>query len=302
MLAQRFMSVLLFSLGCSLALGNDSAQSDIPLNTTVGGDLPQEKVENRGDQERPNRWITGVSESKLTIFAPPKGVKITAAVVICPGGGYGGLAYDKEGVYVARWMADRGLVAGVLKYRVGGGANKHPAPRDDVQRAMQVMRSKAEELGYPADKVGVMGFSAGGHLAATAATSYAEQDGISSRPDFAILVYPVISMELTATHRGSHRNLLGENASKQLIDETSAEKQITQQTPPSLLIHAVDDAAVPVENSLRYMNACKQNRVPVEMHIYQTGGHGFGMWRDEDTISLWPEAMEHWLKARGLIQ
>lgn len=295
--------LLTLMLLSTTATAQEQPAMDVPLLETTGENLPEETIVVRGKGERSDRWITGVTKSLLSIYLPKEAVKPTAAVVICPGGGYGGLAYDKEGVYVARWMAQRGIVAGVLKYRVGGGANQHPAPLSDAQLAMQTLRSKADELGYPADQIGVMGFSAGGHLAATTATIYSKdtESGISSRPDFAILVYPVVSMELTTTHRGSHRNLLGENASEELIKEMSADQRVTKQTPPTLMIHAVDDGAVSVENCFRFMTACKQHKVPAELHVYQTGGHGFGMWRDEDTISTWPAAMETWLEARRII-
>lgn len=262
---------------------------------------------NRGTAERPDGWLAGVTEPTIAIHEPA-GERTGAAVVICPGGGYAGQAVDKEGHYVARWLAERGVVGVVLPYRCGGAPHQHPAPRDDVWRAIQLVRSQADSLVVDPDKIGVMGFSAGGHLAATAATQWTNGDPdaddpverVGSRPDFAVLVYPVISMRDGVTHGGSRRNLLGDTPTEAEIAALSADERVTAETPPTLLIHSVDDNAVPVENAQRFYDACRRHGVPAEMHLYETGGHGYGMWASEGSVARWPDALVSWLAARGL--
>lgn len=265
------------------------------------------RYEQRGSEDRSNRWSTGVTRPILSVYAPAPDKSTGAAVVVLPGGGYGGHAIDKEGHFVARWLSERGVVGVVCPYRCGGGPHQHPAPMDDAQRAIQSIRSMAETWDIDPDAIGVMGFSAGGHLAATTATQWLDADSqaddpvrrVTSRPDFAVLVYPVISMRPEVSHGGSHTNLLGENASEELIASLSADERVTAQTPPTLLIHSADDGAVPVENPLRFFRACRKHEVPVEMHLYESGGHGYGMWADKGTVADWPAAFESWLVARG---
>jgi len=263
----------------------------------------EEKIEVRGQPPRTDRWITGVSQASVTVFEPKE--QATAAVVICPGGGYFGLSFDKEGTYVARWLCERGVAAGVLKYRVYRGKPLGTGPLEDAQFALRFMKHK---LGIK--NVGIMGFSAGGHLAASASNYTAGPDKSSpgtigahgSAPTFSVLVYPVISMDPDVTHGGSGRNLIGPSPSREQQTEMSIEKQVTKSTPPALLIHAADDGAVSFENSVQYFRACRKQGVPAEMHVYSSGGHGFGMWRDEDTIATWPTALQAWLTSQGVIK
>jgi pectinesterase len=245
--------------------------------------------------------IAKVSVPAITIFKPAKANG--KAVIICPGGGYGILAFDKEGTRVAEEMNRWGITCFVLKYRLPDDSfniDKSLAPLQDAQQAMRYVRSNAKELGVNKNQIGIMGFSAGGHLASTAATHFnfkadeANVDTTSVRPDFAVLIYPVISFDSTITHKGSRNNLIGTKPAKEATDFFSNELQVTTATPPSFLVHAGDDAAVHVENSVRYYQACIKNKVPVEMHLYPKGGHGFGM-ANKTTDDNWLERLKNWL-------
>lgn len=197
-------------------------------------------------------------------------------VVICPGGGYGGLAMSHEGTEVAEWLNSKGITAVVLKYRM---PNKHSnVPLEDGHQAIRYVRENAEELGVDPQKVGILGFSAGGHLASTISTHYATS-GISTRPDFSILFYPVITMKV-ATHGGSKLNLLGDNPSESDIHRFSNEEQVTVNTPPTILLLSDDDETVPTCNSEQYYSALKQNNIPAAMYIFPEGGHGWGFRKD----------------------
>lgn len=247
-----------------------------------------------------------VSIPTLSVFLP-KGIKQNqTAVVIFPGGGYTHLAIDKEGTKVAEWFNAQGIVAFVLKYRLPNNlimTNKTVGPLQDAQEAIRVIRLNAAVWNIDPNKIGVMGFSAGGHLASTLSTHYDDRvyetsSKISARPDFSLLIYPVISMENDITHKGSQISLLGENASQQDIDLFSNEKKVTAQTPPAFLIHATDDGAVLPENSINYYLALKKNGVTAELHLYEKGGHGFGLGVN-DTSKFWTKACEEWLKSNG---
>jgi acetyl esterase/lipase len=231
-------------------------------------------------------WLDRVTRSPaLTPFLPEKDAASGAAVVICPGGGYGGLAMAKEGMEVAQWMQNRGIAGFVLRYRCGGGKNQQPVPLLDAQRALRMVRSRAKEWNIDPERIGILGFSAGGHLASTAATMFDEGDSgsddsvarMSSRPDFAVLVYPVISMAEGVTHVGSRVNLLGRDADEALVKRWSTDRQVTAKTPPTFLVHASDDEVVPVKNSLLFYEALIEHGNPAELHVYEAGGHGFGM-------------------------
>jgi len=247
--------------------------------------------------------IAKVSNPTLTVFKPAK--PNGKAVIICPGGGYSILAFDKEGTRVAEEMNRWGITAFVLKYRLPDDSiniDRSLAPLQDAQQAIRFVRSNAKEFGVDRNKIGIMGFSAGGHLASTAATHFnfkadaANDDTTSARPDFAILIYPVITFDSTFGHKGSRNNLVGANASKEKFDFYSNELQVTPTTPPTFLIHASDDATVPVENSVRFYQACVKNKVPVEMHLYPKGGHGFGMY-NKTTDDNWMERLRNWLNS-----
>lgn len=247
-----------------------------------------------------------VSIPTLSVFLP-KGIKQNqTAVVIFPGGGYTHLAIDKEGTKVAEWFNSQGIVAFVLKYRLPNNlimTNKTVGPLQDAQEAIRVIRLNAAVWNIDPNKIGVMGFSAGGHLASTLSTHYDDRvyetsSKLSARPDFSLLIYPVISMENDITHKGSQVSLLGENATQQDIDSFSNEKKVTAQTPPAFLIHATDDSVVLPENSINYYLALKKNGVTAELHLYEKGGHGFGLGVN-DTSKFWTKACEEWLKSNG---
>lgn len=231
------------------------------------------------------------------------------AVVVCPGGGYRGLAFEKEGTDIAKWLNSLGISAFVLKYRLGPKYH-HPAMIHDAQRAIRIVRSRAAELHIQPDRIGIWGFSAGGHLASTAATHFDSGDPnaadpidrAGSRPDFAILSYPVISMNSEFVHKGSRTNLLGEAPDPKLADDLSNDERVTAQTPPTFLFHTTADATVPVENSVRFYMALRKAGVPAELHIFQNGPHGVGLASTDATLSAWPALLANWLRERGLLR
>ncbi len=245
----------------------------------------------------------------LTFYHPDQNHSAQTAVVICPGGGYRGLAIDHEGRQVAEWMNSMGVTAAVLTYR-RSPRYRHPAPMLDVQRAIRKTRFLAERYGYAADRVGVLGFSAGGHLASTAATHFDAGnsaaadpiDRLSCRPDFAVLCYPVISfVDESCVHAGSRKNLLGENPDPDLVRLMSNELQVTHQTPPTFLFHTAEDAGVRPKNSLLFFDALQVHGVPAELHVYAVGKHGLGLAPDTPGTSDWPSRCEAWLELRGLL-
>lgn len=242
-----------------------------------------------------------VDQPSITIYLPQRQKPAGTAVVVCPGGGYQHLAMDHEGKQIAGWLNDRGIAAFVLKYRLGPRYH-HPAMLQDVQRAIQMVRGRAKQFSVAPDRIGVWGFSAGGHLASTAATHFAkDSDGVSSRPDFAILAYPVITMKDPYVHKGSRTNLLGESPDPKLIESLSNELRVTAETPPTFLFHTSDDPVVPVENSVYFYVALRKAGVPVEMHIFEHGRHGVGLAQDDPGLKIWPELLENWMRVRELI-
>lgn len=274
---------------------------------------PPEHAANQGDEPKyvdDPEWTTRVTKSPtLTPFIPDADKRTGAAVVICPGGGYAGLAMEKEGMETARWFQDRGIAGVVVRYRCGGGKNQQPVPLQDAQRALRTVRARAGEWGVDPQRVGILGYSAGGHLASSAATMFDDGDANaadavdrqSSRPDFAVLVYPVTSMDSEVAHGGSRRNLLGENPSAELMSQWSTYRRVTDRTPPTFLVHASDDDGVPVKNSLLFYEALVANKVPAELHVYEGGGHGFGLLRGDRPADHWVEQLEPWLKAHGAL-
>ena len=245
---------------------------------------------------------------ELTFYLPARQQATGAAVVICPGGGYRALAMDHEGHQVARFFTAHGIAAVIVKYRLGP-RYRHPAMLQDALRAIRVVRSRAEELGIEPDRIGVMGFSAGGHLASSAATLFDHKDGkvadgletVSSRPDFAVLGYPVIVFSADVTHKGSQTHLLGEDASQELVLRLSTDRQVTAKTPPTFLFHTTEDTAVPPQNSLAFYLALKQAGVPAELHIYEKGQHGVGLAPHDRELSTWPDRLIGWMRGRGLL-
>lgn len=239
--------------------------------------------------------ISHVQNPTIEVYLPVKRNATGQAVIICPGGGYSSLSYDWEGVDVAKMLNAHGIAGIVLKYRLpddDSNIEPHKSPLMDAEQAIKLVRTNAEKWNIKSNKVGIMGFSAGGHLASTLGTHFDE----NTRPDFMALIYPVISMKNGITHQGSRKNLIGEQPSDELIDYYSNELQITTNTPPTFLVHSSDDPAVVVANSIRfYENLIKQN-VPAEMHIYPTGGHGYGLGLGKGYLSTWPERLIDWIQ------
>ena len=243
----------------------------------------------------------------LIIYLPEKSSGV--GIVICPGGGYGGLAMDHEGHQFGRWLNEHGIAGFICDYRHRGKGYGHPAPLQDAQRAIRTVRSRAAEFHVDPSKVGILGFSAGGHLTSTAVTHFDAGDSsasdpimrFSSRPDFGILCYPVIAFDQPFTHRGSQRNLLGENAQPDMVASLSNERQVTDQTPPCFLWHTWEDKGVPPENSVVFYQALLAHKIPAELHLYEKGRHGLGLAKDTPGTSAWPAACISWLKARGFL-
>jgi acetyl esterase/lipase len=251
--------------------------------------------------------ISNVHEPSLTPHLAPAGARQATAVVVCPGGGYNLLAADHEGRAVAEWLNSIGVSAFVLKYRLKEYG--HPAPLRDVLRAVRLLRSDAPRWGIAADRIGVIGFSAGGHLAASAGTLFDEADGrtgaafdaVSARPDFMVLIYPVIRLIGPHAHTGSGRSLLGADAAPETFERYSLDSRVTKETPPAFLVHGGTDTAVPPENSARFYLALRQAGVPAEMHLYQDGPHGIGLRPGNGPMSDWPKRCAEWMAARGLL-
>ncbi len=274
---------------------------------------PEGKIPNRIEtKEREVHEIEGilriskVQEPTIEVYLPSKSNATGKAMLIFPGGGYGILAYDWEGTDIAKFLNGKGVAGIVVKYRLPSSASqtdKHLVPLIDAQRAIRLVRSRAVEWDISKDEIGIIGFSAGGHLASTLGTHFNEKvyesiDGVddhSARPDFMALGYPVISFgELT--HGGSKTNLIGENPKPELTNHFSNEKQVTEITPPTFLFHATDDKAVPVENSLMFYQALKDKNVSATMHIYPKGGHGFSLARDNVHLRGWTERLFEWME------
>lgn len=232
-----------------------------------------------------------------------------AAVVVCPGGGYGHLAMDHEGQQIADWLNSLGVSAFICDYRHRGKGYGHPAPLQDAQRAIRTVRARAKEFNVDPQRIGILGFSAGGHLASTAATHFDAGDTnsddkiqqVSSRPDYAVLCYPVISFLEPFTHHGSRRNLLGENPDPELVKSLSNETQVTKETPPTFLFHTSEDKGVPPQNSLVFYDALQRAGVPAELHIYEKGRHGIGLGKQVPGSADWSDRCAEWMRVRGIL-
>jgi len=246
----------------------------------------------------------------LIVCLPEEGKGNGCAVVICPGGGYGGLAMDHEGHQIARWLNSFGVAGFICDYRHRGKGYGHPAPLQDAQRAIRTVRGRAGEWSVDPARIGIMGFSAGGHLASSAGTHFDAGEPnsadaiqrVSCRPDFLILCYPVIAFNEPYTHNGSQQNLLGKDADPELVRSMSSEKQVTKQTPPTFLFHTDEDKGVPPENSIVFYRALHAADVPAEMHIYEHGQHGLGLAAKTPGTCNWPKQCQDWLRGRGLLQ
>ena len=250
---------------------------------------------------------------KLWLHLLPKSDAPRPAVIVCPGGGYGGVMMSYEGHDVARWLNSAGVVGFVLQYRIAP-RYRHPAPLSDAHRAIRLVRARAAEWGVDPAKVGILGFSAGGHLTATAATIFDDGDPKAEdpverqgcRPDFAVPVYPVISFVEPCMHTGSRDNLLGKNPDPKLMEELSPERRVTAKTPPAFIVHGSDDQGVPVENSILFYKALQKAGVPAELHLFAHGPHGFGLGVRKgvnrgDPVSMWPALCVEWMKGQGIL-
>lgn len=245
----------------------------------------------------------------LTVYLPRTMAAATPAMIVCPGGGYARLASNHEGRQVASYLNSLGMAAFVLRYRLGPRYH-HPIELGDAQRAIRTLRSRAAEWQLNPTRIGIMGFSAGGHLAMTASTLFDSGDpraadvidGVGSRPDFAVLGYPVISMSAPWTHLGSKRNLLGDNPDPVLTKQLSGELAVTKSTPQTFIFHTNEDITVPAENSLHYFLALRQAGIPAEMHLFEKGAHGVGLANDDAALSPWSVLLATWLRGRGLIK
>lgn len=269
----------------------------------INADYTEIATLNEGLESR----FSKVTDPALYVYLPPSDKATGTAVLICPGGGYSVLAFDHEGHQVARWLNENGIAGIILKYRLPSDLimeDKSTGPLRDAQEAMRTIRRNAEKWNIDPHKIGVIGFSAGGHFASTLSTHYSQKvydakDNISARPDFSILIYPVITMDTSFTHMGSRVNLIGKNPSQESIRLFSNELQITTDTPPAFLVHSADDKSVPVLNSISYYQGLIKYGIPSELHVFQRGGHGYGLAPGQATQSSWPELCLKWLKASG---
>jgi acetyl esterase/lipase len=252
---------------------------------------------------------TPADEPVLFVWTPTETPRVPTGIIVVPGGGYGHLAMDHEGKQIAEWLNSLGITAFVLKYRMSSTGHRHPVPMMDAQRAIRTVRANAKEYNIDPARIGVLGFSAGGHLASTVGTHFANglpdsDDPIeraSSRPDFLVLCYPVISFTADYTHKGSRKNLLGESPAPALVTNLSNEKQVTAKTPPTFIFQTTEDKSVPAENCVAFYLALRKAEVPAEMHIFENGRHGVGLAKDLPGTSKWPELCETWMRNRGLL-
>ena len=300
------MKKLLITMTLLSTVAYAKAQQEMPL---YPNEVPNYKaVPNTQKSETDKNGILRISEVSvptLTLYSPPKGKSNGTSVIICPGGGYSILAASHEGSDVAKEFNKMGITAFVLKYRIPNDKaqiDKSVAPLQDAQQAIRVVRKDALKYGISPNKIGIMGFSAGGHLAASASTHFAKPVGENAdetnvRPDFSILLYPVITMKAFG-HIGSTNSLLGKNPTSDIIELYSNETQVTKDTPPVFLVHAGDDMAVPVKNSLSYYEACQKNGVSANLVIYPKGGHGFGM-NNKSTKEKWMDNVKNWMDSMG---
>jgi acetyl esterase/lipase len=302
----RVASLTIAILAIILSMSSAQAQS---------GNAPQHKPNFVAEPQTIPLWpqgapgALGTSDADvptLTIYLPLDPVQTRTAVIVAPGGGYGMLASNHEGRQVANWLNAMGITAFVLKYRLGPRYH-YPIELEDAQRAIRLVRSRAAEIGYSPSRVGMMGFSAGGHLTSMAGTHFDDGnpsasdpiDRLSCRPDFLVLAYPVISMSASFTHQGSELNLLGENASPELRKKVSSELQVTPQTPPTFLFAITEDETVPVENTVAFYQALIKAGVPAEMHIFEQGHHGVGLDLGDPVLGIWPTLLTNWLREHG---
>jgi acetyl esterase/lipase len=308
-----FTATVLLAAVCGVLVANEQFKQT--LKTTFQDQRPT-------DVRRELLWPAGAPGARgdsendkpsIDWYLPADGARTGAAVIVLPGGGYGGLAMGHEGREVGEFFRSRGVAAFVVRYRLGAaekGGYRHPVMMHDAQRAVRYVRHHASKAGIEPKRIGLMGFSAGGHLASTVGTHFdsgnpSAEDPIdrqSCRPDFLILCYPVVSFTAPFTHQGSARNLLGDNPDPALLENLSNEKQVTSQTPPTFLFHTDEDTGVPPQNSIAFYLALKEHRVPAELHIYRTGPHGVGLAPQFPLLRDWPELLINWMQGLGVIK
>lgn len=303
---KQFILVLSFFF----IMGAISAQNQSIIMDIYPGEIPFQKVSQVKEVSEVDgiTRISNVQVPQIQVFLPAKSSATGQAVIICPGGGYGILAYDWEGTDIAKWLNSHGIAGIVLKYRLPSAVTQtspHLVPMSDGQQAIRLVRHHAEEWNIDPDKIGIMGFSAGGHLASTLGTHFdsgnpGADDPIqhqSSRPDFMILGYPVVSFNKSFTHIGSRNNLLGENPEAKWVSYFSNEEQIRADTPPTFIFHSQDDTGVPVKHSLMFYQGLVEKNIPAEMHLYPLGKHGYALSiNKEGTQKDWPKSCINWLQ------
>jgi acetyl esterase/lipase len=246
---------------------------------------------------RDPEFILNISEPRMVAFSAVKEKATGTAVLICPGGSYSGVSMIKEGSEIAKWFNELGVSAFVLYYRMPNGHSE--IPLKDAQTALRIIHQRAGEWNINKNEIGIMGFSAGGHLASTAGTHFKTK---IERPAFMILAYPVVTMKNDYTHGLSRQNLLGSNPSDELVTLYSNELQVTKKTPPTFIVHAIDDKGVPVANSEQLLKALQDHKVPAELHKFDVGGHAFGMRKHGIPLDDWPDLLKSWLKKEKLIK
>ena len=262
-----------------------------PNGTKSSNDITEPETLQRAD------FVSRITEPRMYYYPAAKEKSIGTAVLICPGGGYTGISVIKEGEEIAKWFNELGVTAFVLYYRMPNGHSD--IPLQDAQAALKIIKQSALKWNLDKNKIGIMGFSAGGHLASTLGTHFKSK---IQRPDFMILAYPVVTMEKELTHAGSRENLLGKNPTDKQVKYISNELRVTKKTPPTFIVHAKDDTTVPVANSRQLLKALQDKGVPAELHTFEVGGHGFGMRPKGIPVDYWPDLLKTWLTNRKLIK
>lgn len=313
-MVKPFLMITALLIVTSVSLAADPTEIQLWPGVAPGSEGAEnviEVIQERGTPDRPDRRIQGITVPVISVYRPDRARNTGTAIIICPGGGYSWVVIDKEGHEIAEYLKSIGITAIVLKYRLprpAGYTFDHDVPSLDASRAVRLTRHHAAEWGLKTDRIGIMGFSAGGHLASTVATyfdggnskSADPVDRLSSRPDFQALIYPVVSFQDEIANLGSRRNLIGDNPDGELIDRYSNERQVTEESPPAFLVSTYDDR-VKAENTLRYFEALRTVNVPAEMHIYEVGGHGYGIRPTDKPVSTWHHRFSEWMKERGLL-
>lgn len=299
------MKTLAFAIFTSLMMSYSVMAQDFKQKVWPNG-APNSNGITTPEEVFDGKRVRNVSEAEMYVYLPKQGDNTGAAIVICPGGGYAIEAMDHEGYDMAEWLVQQGVAGIVLKYRLPNGHDE--VPLSDVQRAIRIVRQKSAEWGIKPNKIGVAGSSAGGHLASTAGTRFDQGnpdaadpiDRVSCRPDFMLLLYPVISFNEAFGHMGSRINLIGNGNKYELVEKYSNELHVTDQTPPTFLVLADDDNSVQPRNSVEFYLALKKYNIPAEMHIFRNGGHGFGMNKINKPVDQWPNLFAQWMKAQGI--